>query len=139
MLDESLASVPPGVLKRLKSSRALAEQYRRWDGSPVSAMSATARSLHARVRSFVRRERNMAEDLLLLSAYEEVVAALAPWVQNRDLSGDFEFLGVIFEAGNRLGPHDAGGRARGHHERKLPLLPGRHQPGKDGGPHRDPP
>ena len=102
VLDESLASVPPMVLKRLKSSRALADQYRRWDGSPVSAMSATARSLHARVRSFVRRERNMAQDLLLLSAYEEVVATLAPWVQNRDLSGNLEFLGVIFEAGNRL-------------------------------------
>jgi len=102
MLQESLSRVPSVVLGRIQSSRALVEQYRRWDGQPVSSMSATARSLHAKVRSFARREGNMMEDIQLLSAYEEVVRALAPLVQAGELSEDREHLGVIFEDRNKL-------------------------------------
>jgi V/A-type H+-transporting ATPase subunit I len=102
MLQESLSRVPSVVLGRIQSSRALVEQYRRWDGQPVSSMSATARSLHAKVRSFARREGNMMEDVQLLSAYEEVVRALAPLVQAGELSEDREHLGVIFEDRNKL-------------------------------------
>jgi len=102
MLQESLSRVPPAVLARIQSSRALADQFHRWDGQPVTSMTATARSLHARVRSFARRESNMREDLQLLSAYEEVVQALAPLVEEEELSEDHEHLGVIFEDKNRL-------------------------------------
>jgi V/A-type H+-transporting ATPase subunit I len=102
VLQESLSRVPPEVLGRIQSSRALVEEYGRWDAQPASAMSATARSLHAKVRSFARRESNMAEDIQLLSAYEEVVRALSPLVREGELAADQEHLGVIFEDRNRL-------------------------------------
>ncbi len=102
VLQESLSRVPPAVLGQIQSSRSLVDQYRRWDGQPVSSMNATARSLHAKVRSFARRESNMREDIQLLSAYEEVVRALSPLVQAGELTEDMEHLGVIFEDRNRL-------------------------------------
>jgi len=102
VLHESLSRVPPAVLGSIRSSHALVDQYRKWDGQPVTAMSATARSLHAKVRSFARRESNMREDLQLLSAYEEVVRALSPLVRVGELADDREHLGVIFEDRNKL-------------------------------------
>ncbi len=102
VLQESLSRVPQAVMDRIQASPALVEQYRRWDGQPVSTMGATARSLHARVRSFARREGNMREDINLLSAYQEVVHALSPLVEAAELSEDHEHLGVIFEDRNRL-------------------------------------
>ena len=102
VLGESLARVPPTVLSRIQSSPELVEQFRRWDGQPVLVMSAAARPLHAKVRSFARRENNMTEDIQLLSAYEEVVHALSPLVHAEELSEDREHLGVIFEDRNKL-------------------------------------
>jgi V/A-type H+-transporting ATPase subunit I len=102
VLQESLSRIPPEVLGRIQSSRALAQEYRRWDGQPVQSLGATARSLHAKVRSFARRESNMLEDIQLLSAYEEVVRALSPMVREAEMLPDQEHVGVIFEDRNKL-------------------------------------
>jgi V/A-type H+/Na+-transporting ATPase subunit I len=95
-LDDAVANVPPAVAGPLQGSRDVAAEYARWEGRPVSALAAAARVLHATVRSIGRRERNLADDLRLLAAYEEVAAALAPLVERRELSGGYEFLGLVF-------------------------------------------
>ncbi|HTP59111.1 MAG TPA: hypothetical protein VMM82_09350, partial [Spirochaetia bacterium] len=102
VLQESISRIPADVLGRIQSTPALSEEYRKWDGQPVQSMSATARSLHAKVRSFARRESNMLEDIQLLSAYEEVVRALSPMVREGQLLPDQEHVGIIFEDRNKL-------------------------------------
>ena len=102
VLQESISRIPAEVLGRILSSPALAEEYRKWDGQPVQFLGATARSLHAKVRSFARRESNMLEDIQLLSAYEEVVRALSPMVKEGEFLPDQEHVGVIFEDRNKL-------------------------------------
>lgn len=101
LLDEGVARMAPELLARLRGAPGLAAEYRRWEReSPATAFS-TARVLHAKVRSQVRRERNLADDLQALSVYEEVAAALSPLVEGRSMPGELEFIGVVFEKETR--------------------------------------
>lgn len=101
LFDEAAAHVPGQVLRGLQCVPEVGAEYGKWIGRPVASLRGVARSLHAKVRSFVRRRRNLDDDMRVLSGYEEVVAALAPLVESEELPRDFEFLGVIFERKNR--------------------------------------
>jgi V/A-type H+-transporting ATPase subunit I len=102
ILDEGAAHLPATVNRKLLASKQFLEEYRRWEREPLAAIAGAARVLHAKVRSFIRRERNLADDLRVLAAYEEVAAALAPLVETHELPRDHEFVGVVFERHNRL-------------------------------------
>ena len=101
-LDEMIAEVPAHLARTLLSSRAVKAHYERWDAVALEAVSARMRVLHARVRTFVRRDRNLTDDIGALAGYEKVLAAFAPLVETRELPRDFEMIGVMFERRNRL-------------------------------------
>jgi V/A-type H+-transporting ATPase subunit I len=102
LLEESVARMPPALSVRLRGSPQLAEEYRRWESENPGILASTARILHAKVRSQVRRERNLADDLQALSAYEEVTAALVPLVEGHELPAELEFIGVVFDRQSRV-------------------------------------
>lgn len=102
LLDkEVIRHIPRPVAARVETAPAFAEQYRQWSQQSDEAVAAAVRALHAEVRSFVRRQRNLDDDLRVLTAYEEVVAAMAPMVESQELPADYEFVGVVFERKNR--------------------------------------
>jgi V/A-type H+-transporting ATPase subunit I len=102
LLEEAVAKIPPALVQRLKGSPQLEEEYRRWAGESAGVLASTARILHAKVRSQVRRERNLADDLQALSAYEEVTMALVPLVEAQELPAELEFIGVVFDRQSRV-------------------------------------
>lgn len=103
MLNEAAEYIPADVFRRLRDSRETAREYEKWVEESLSNISSSARVLHAKVRSFKRRERNLSDDLQVLSSYEEVVTALAPLVEGNVLPEDYEFVGVILEQKAKLG------------------------------------
>jgi len=101
-LDEMVAEIPAHIVRALGSTRAVSPFYDRMKAEPLEALSARARALHARARTFVRRERNLSDDISALAGHENVLAAFAPLVETRELPRDFEMIGVVFERRNRL-------------------------------------
>jgi V/A-type H+-transporting ATPase subunit I len=101
-LDEMVAEIPAHIAGSSVASRALAGFYDQWRPEPLDALSTRARLLSARVRSFVRRDRNCTDDINGLAGYEKVLSAFAPLVETRELPRDFEMVGVVFERRNRL-------------------------------------
>ena len=97
MLEEGVPRIPAEVIRDLAESPRLREEYRRWEGQPLEEIATAARVLSAKVRSQVRRERNLADDLRVLAAYEEAAAALAPLVEMAEIPEDYELLGLILE------------------------------------------
>ena len=71
-------------------------------GTPGSPFRPGPESLHAKARSFLRRERNLSDDINSLVGHERVLAAFAPLVETHELPRDFEMIGVVFERRNRL-------------------------------------
>ncbi|MGA2478836.1 MAG: V-type ATPase 116kDa subunit family protein [Spirochaetia bacterium] len=101
-LDEMIAEIPAHLARSLGSGRVVKSLYEKWDAATMEAVSARMKVLHARVRTFVRRERNLTDDIGALAVYEKVLAAFAPLVETRELPRDFEMIGVMFERRNRL-------------------------------------
>jgi V/A-type H+/Na+-transporting ATPase subunit I len=101
-LDEMIAEIPAHLARSPGSSRAVKTFYEKWDAAAMEAVGARMRVLHARVRTFVRRDRNLTDDIGALAVYEKVLAAFAPLVETRELPRDFEMIGVVFERRNRL-------------------------------------
>jgi V/A-type H+-transporting ATPase subunit I len=97
MLDEGVSRMPQAAEARLKNTQALQAAYEEWEGRGTGSLAAAARVLHSKVRSLLRRERNLDDDLQVLAAYEEVVAALAPLMESKELPRGHEFVGVVFE------------------------------------------
>ncbi len=89
ILDEAVTHVPESVLADLERSASYRREYERWEKADVGTIGVASRSMHAKVRSFVRRRHNVADDLRALSTYEEVVAALAPLVESHELSKEY--------------------------------------------------
>ncbi len=102
LLEEAVARIPPALAQRLHGAPQLAEEYRRWAGESAGVLASSARILHAKVRSQVRRERNLADDLQALSAYEEVTVALVPLVEEHELPAELEYIGVVFDRQSRV-------------------------------------
>jgi V/A-type H+-transporting ATPase subunit I len=101
-LDEGVSRMPQAAKARLKDTQALQSAYREWEGRDTESLAAAARLLHSKVRSLVRRERNLDDDLQVLSGYEDVVAALAPLMESKELPRDYKFVGVVFEKRSSL-------------------------------------
>jgi V/A-type H+-transporting ATPase subunit I len=103
ILDEITADIPASFLRAVSGpSGTAARAYERMRPLPLDSLSARARALAARVRSFGRRDRNITADIDGLAAYEAVLAGFAPLVETRELPRDFEMVGVVFERRNRL-------------------------------------
>ncbi len=101
MLAGAVERMPKAEAARLAASDRLAAEQAQWERMGPAAISAAARPILARVRSFMRRERNLGDDLQVLEAYEEVVGSLAPLVERQALPKGSQFLGVIFERQHR--------------------------------------
>jgi V/A-type H+-transporting ATPase subunit I len=100
VLDEdAVRHIPRQVMARLRESGQIAEQYEKWQSKGAEAISGVVKALHAEVRSFVRRRRNIEDDLEVLAVYEEVAEALAPMVESQEFPPDHEIVGVIFDRG----------------------------------------
>ena len=98
--EDGIAHIPKTLVFRLKDSEEFASQYRQWTKSDDVGLVTTARKVHAQVRSFMRRRRNLDDDVRVLAVYEELAEALAPLVERSELPGDYELVGVIFERKN---------------------------------------
>ena len=101
-LDEDVVRhIPKAVMNRLRGSPDVTRAYRKWDDETAEAISGVARSMHAEVRSFVRRQKNVKGDLAVLAVYEDIVLALEPMVASLAQPEDYEFVGVMFERDSR--------------------------------------
>jgi V/A-type H+/Na+-transporting ATPase subunit I len=100
LAEDGIAHIPKLLIARLRSSKEFASQYQQWSQCDDLNVVATARKVHAQVRSFMRRRRNLDDDVRVLAVYEELAAALSPLVENSELPQEYEFVGVIFERKN---------------------------------------
>ena len=100
LMDGAVAGVGPAVRARYNVPTEIAKEIAKWENLPTSVIAASAKSLHADSRSFARRHRNLAEDLSVLSSYEEVVSALAPLIEGHEFPETYESIGLVFERGN---------------------------------------
>ncbi|HYW82712.1 MAG TPA: V-type ATPase 116kDa subunit family protein [Spirochaetia bacterium] len=99
-LDEMCAEIPAHMVR--EQAGAVGQIYASITGEPLEALSSRVRALHAKARSFLRRERNLSDDINSLVGHERVLAAFAPLVETHELPRDFEMIGVVFERRNRL-------------------------------------
>ena len=99
-LNEMSAEIPAHMVH--EQAGAVAPIYSSIAAEPLEALSARVRALHAKARSFLRRERNLSDDINSLVGHERVLAAFAPLVETHELPRDFEMIGVVFERRNRL-------------------------------------
>jgi V/A-type H+-transporting ATPase subunit I len=103
MLDEMIIDIPAAHQRGVTGlGGTAAHAYDRFRPLPMEMLSARARTLAARVRSFTRRDRNITADVDGLAAYEMVLAGFAPLVETRQLLRGFEMVGVVFERRNKL-------------------------------------
>ena len=100
LAEDGIAHIPKPLVSRLRNSDEFASQYQQWSKSEDVDVVATTRKVHAQVRSFMRRRRNLDDDVRVLAVYEELAEALAPLVQSSKLPKDYEIVGVIFERKN---------------------------------------
>lgn len=97
LLDDAVTHVPEPIHNRLDSSAEVDRLYKYWELEDAQVISVAARTLHAKVRSYVRRHRNLADDLRVLESYAEVADALAPHVKDKPLPQTHEFVGIVFD------------------------------------------
>lgn len=95
--EEALTYLPRPMVQAIKGSASFTEEYEHWSQQDDHVVGATVRALHAEVRSFNRRTRNIDNDLRVLTGYEEVVAALIPLTRHDDLPKEYVRVGVMFE------------------------------------------
>ena len=100
LVDGAIAGIPPAARAQCSAPAEIAKEIAKWENLPASVVAASAKSLHAEARSFARRQRNLAEDLSVLSSYEEVVTALAPLIEGSEFPETYESIGLVFERGN---------------------------------------
>ena len=100
LAEDGIAHIPRPLISHLRSSEEYASQYQRWNKCGHLDVVATARQVHAQVRSFMRRRRNLDDDVRVLAVYEELAEALAPLVKSTELPEEYEFVGLIFERKN---------------------------------------
>jgi len=98
--EDGIAHIPKSLVSQLRNSEEYASQYQQWTRSNHIKVVTNARKVHAQVRSFMRRRRNLDDDVRVLAVYEEIAETLAPLVENSELPKDYELVGVIFERKN---------------------------------------
>ena len=97
LLDDSAAHLPSAIQTRLAGSPEVERLYKYWEVEEASVLSVASRTLYSKVRSYVRRHRNIADDLRVMESYAEVADALAPHVKNTLLPESHEFVGIVFD------------------------------------------
>ncbi len=100
LAEDGIARIPKLLVSRLRNSEEFTSQYQQWSKCDDLNVVANARKVHAQVRSFMRRRRNLDDDVRVLAVYEELAEAMAPLVENSELPKEYEFVGVIFERRN---------------------------------------
>ncbi len=131
LVDEEVLYYLPGpVTARWQGSPEHQEQYRIGSQENDTAVATAVRALHAEVRSFRRRQRNLEDDLRVLKGYEEVTQALSPAVGDLVIGQDQDVLGVLFEGNSqrarRLLEKQLNTLSEGHYEFfQAPLSKGR--------------
>lgn len=100
LAEDGIAHIPKQLVSRLINSKEFASQYQHWSKSDDIEVVTTARKVRAQVRSFMRRRRNLDDDVRILAVYEELAEALIPLVKSSELPKNYEFIGVIFERKN---------------------------------------
>jgi len=100
LVEDGIAHIPKPLVSHLRNSEEFTSQYQKWIKSDDVEVVTTARTAHAQVRSFMRRRRNLDDDVRVLAVYEELAEVLAPLVESSELPKDYELVGVIFERKN---------------------------------------
>ncbi|MBW7990405.1 MAG: hypothetical protein FVQ84_10375 [Planctomycetes bacterium] len=100
LAEDGIAHIPKPLVSRLRNSEEFTSHYQQWSKCEDLDIVTTARKVHAQVRSFMRRRRNLDDDIRVLSVYEELAEALAPLIESSELPRDYELVGVIFEQKN---------------------------------------
>lgn len=98
--EDGIVHIPKTLCSRLRNSEEFTLQYQKWAKSDDVEIVAMARTAHAQVRSFLRRRRNLDDDVRVLVVYEELAEALAPLIESSEFPRDYELVGVIFERKN---------------------------------------
>jgi V/A-type H+/Na+-transporting ATPase subunit I len=101
-MDELATEIPAHLVRAVDRSISMGRQYEALRPRPLDQLAARGRILHARARSFRRRERNLTDDISSLAGYEKVLSLFTPLVETRELPRGFEMIGVVFEKRNRL-------------------------------------
>lgn len=101
ILADAVSHIPDGVRSGAETSDRYEVRYAKWENEDVAAISVAGKSMHAKVRSFLRRRRNLDDDLQVLASYEDIAAALAPLVESNEFPQHYEFTGVIFDSRSR--------------------------------------
>ncbi|MFC1763995.1 hypothetical protein ACFL6U_18215 [Planctomycetota bacterium] len=100
-LAKSLAQTQAkAVQQKHQGTPAFWEAYKHWSREDDHTVGTAVRALHVEVRSFRRRQRNLDDDLRVLSAYEEVVTALAPAVDPEAADANLEYGGLGSSGGS---------------------------------------
>ena len=100
LAEDGIAHIPKPFVSRLRNSEEFTSQYQHWSKCDDLDIVTTARKVHAQVRSFMRRRRNLDDDIRVLAVYEELAEALVPLAESSELPKKYEFVGVIFEKKN---------------------------------------
>jgi V/A-type H+-transporting ATPase subunit I len=100
LIEDGITHIPKPLVSQLRNSKEYISQYQQWSKCDDVEVVTTARKVHAQVRSFMRRRRNLDDDVRVLAVYEEIAETLAPLVESSELPKDYELVGVIFERKN---------------------------------------
>jgi V/A-type H+/Na+-transporting ATPase subunit I len=96
------AEIPVHIAQSTARSKESVQHYARLLPQALDALSARTRFLNARVRSFIRRERNLTDDINSLGSYQKILSVFAPLVETSEMPKSHELVGVVFERRNKL-------------------------------------
>ncbi len=99
--DEAIRGIPAVIARAPTLEAAARIEYERLAETPLAVLSARARELLGRARSFARRDHNLSDDIKVLAGHEKVLAAFAPLLQTNAVPRGDEMIGVIFERRSR--------------------------------------
>ena len=100
LAEEGIAHLPKHLVAKLRDSKDFHFQYQKYSDCDDATVVSQARSTHAQVRSFMRRKRNLDDDVRTLAVYEELIEAIVPLLKNYNMPKEFEYVGVIFDKKN---------------------------------------
>ncbi|HUX52604.1 MAG TPA: V-type ATPase 116kDa subunit family protein [Spirochaetia bacterium] len=102
ILGDSISHIPEGLRAGVERLPDYSERYHSFESQEVSAIAYASRSMHAKVRSFARRERNIQDDIQSLASYEDVVTTFTPLVVAHERIESYDFAGVVLDQKSRM-------------------------------------
>lgn len=102
VLEEAIQFIPSFSVPDKYNNPALEKEYKKWSTESLGSITVTARSLHAKNRSFARRKRNLSDDIQHLASYEEMIGTLSPLIESHEFPDGYDFTGIILDSKNHM-------------------------------------